>query len=260
LDFSSEVDDKICDKVLAAGGNLTINFYSILLMNFIHSELESSKSQLNCYPFLEYYSGYLVSYKGDCNEFTQEQYNHFVDYFSHLDQDEEPTNELMLHELDTLQHDVSEMILGSITSGKELMERLLIQLLGHENATVRSCSIKYLNCIYDGTIWKLETPIRTEIMVTGEDIKINFTPTVESASYYILLNFPYKGKTAVSYHRIPNDLKVGHQTTLNLGVFEECGFYDYKIVRLRKSSTENIEHHRFIIHNHFVKHANVHEI
>ena len=59
------------------------------------------------------------------SEFTDENYNHFIDYFAHLDEDEEPTNEDMLQELDTLQSDVSEMILGSITKGKEKIEDLL---------------------------------------------------------------------------------------------------------------------------------------
>jgi hypothetical protein len=74
----------------------------------------------------------------------------------------------MMIELANLQQDVCDMILGSITEGKDLIEELLIQLLGHENVTVRSLAIKYLNCIYDGNIWKLELPTCTEVKVTKD--------------------------------------------------------------------------------------------
>jgi hypothetical protein len=259
LDYPCEIEDHICDKVLEAGGNLTINFYCLLLLRFIDSELDSSKNQLKCYQFVQYYSDYLQR-EYPISEFTDDAYNHFIDYFAHLDEDEEPTNEDMLQELDSLQYDVSEMILGSITKGKEKIEDLLIKLVGHENATVRSCAIKYLNCIYDGNLWKLESPMSSEVKLTGDSIEIKFTPTIASTSYYLLLNFPYRGKTAISYHRIPKDAQVGKEIKLMLGKFDECGFYDYKIMRFKKASIENIEHHRFIVHNKFIKHANIHEI
>lgn len=245
--------------MLEANGNLTFNFHCLILLRFIDSELGHCKNELKCYEFVQYYSEYLQT-EHSTSEFTDEAYNHFVDYFAYLDEDEEPTNEDMLQELDNLQCDVSEMILGSITKGKEKIEDLLIKLVGHENATVRSCAIKYLNCLYDGTLWKIESPMSSEVKLTGDKIEISFTPTIASASYYLLLNFPYEGKTAISYHRIPKHAEIGKEIKLTLGKFEHCGFYDYKIMRFKKLSIENIEHHRFIVHNKFIKHANFHEI
>jgi hypothetical protein len=74
------------------------------------------------------------------------------------------------------------------------------------------------------------------------------------------LNFPNGNDTAISWHRIPGNAKIGRELTFNLGYFEECGFYDYKIVRLSQNSIENIENHRFIVQNRFIKKANIHEI
>ena len=96
--------------------------------------------------------------------------------------------------------------------------------------------------------------------MTGDKIKIKFTPTIASASYYIALSFPNRNKTAISWHRIPRNAEVGKELVFNIGKFEGCGFYDYKIVRLNTTNIENIQNHRFIVHNRTVKHSNIHEI
>ena len=46
LDYPCEIEDHICDKVLEAGGNLTINFYCLILLRFIDSELAHCKADL----------------------------------------------------------------------------------------------------------------------------------------------------------------------------------------------------------------------
>lgn len=168
IDYPCEIEDYICDKVLNANGNLSINFFCLILKRFIDSQLESKIDSIKCYDFLEYYSAYLEASNITKKEFTRNDYDAYEEYFAFLDEDEEPTNEKMLQELANLQQDVCEMILGSITEGKQLIEELLIQLIGHENITVRSLAIKYLNCIYDGNIWKLELPTSTEVKVTKD--------------------------------------------------------------------------------------------
>jgi hypothetical protein len=74
------------------------------------------------------------------------------------------------------------------------------------------------------------------------------------------LNFPNRNETAISWHRIPKNVAVNEEQSFDLGYFEECGFYDYKIVRFSHNSIENIENHRFIVQNSFIKKANIHEI
>lgn len=74
------------------------------------------------------------------------------------------------------------------------------------------------------------------------------------------MNIPTKDSTCISWHRIPRHTKVNKEVKITLGHFEVCGFYDYKIVRLKKDSLENIEHRRVIVHNSFIKKANIHEI
>ena len=64
----------------------------------------------------------------------------------------------MVQQLEKLKSDVYELILGSIIEGENLLEELLIQLLGHENSYIRSSAILYLNCIYDGNLWRLGLP------------------------------------------------------------------------------------------------------
>ena len=250
----------MCDKVLAANGNLTINFYCLLLYRFVNSELDASKEDFYCYDFLKFYSLYLDQAVEESHIFTEEAYQHYVDYFAFVDENEESINDQLLQELADLQTDVSEFIFGTITEGADLIEKLLIQLLGHENPKVRSSAIKYLNCIYDGNLWKLETPMTSEVRTTGDNLEIKFTPTIQSTSYYLALNFPSPWGTAISWHRVPRNAKIGEEIRFNLGKFEECGFYDYKIVRLNKESIENIEHHRIIVQNRFIKEANMHEI
>jgi hypothetical protein len=222
LDLPIEIDDHVCNKVLAANGNLSLNFYSLILLKLVDSEFSAKKSDIKSYEFLQFFSQYLLTPPEELKtEFSQKDYDHFVNYFAYLDEDEEPSNEEMLQELAELQNDVCEIILGSIIKGKDLAESLLIQLVGHENATVRHCAIKYLNCLYDGNIWKLEMPMNSEVKVTGDECVISFTPTISSASYYLGISFPNGGRTCISWHRIPERAQVGKELRFNLGRFEE---------------------------------------
>lgn len=258
--MSFDINDSICDRVLAANGNLTINFYCLILNSFVDSQLAEEKTQFKCTDFLEFYSSYLQTEKPKAGLFERSKYQNYVDYFAHLNAKEDTMNEKLIEQLTDLQNDLCDIILGRVTENNDLMERLLIQLIGHEHEYVRLCSLKYLNCLYDETLWKLEKPQTTEVRVTGEDCIINFTPTIGSTSYYLCLNFPNKFGTAISWHRVPNNATIGQNISFNLGKLSVCGFYDYRIVRLRAKDIENIVHHRIIVHNNFVKQMNMHEI
>lgn len=197
-----------------------MNFYGLVLLQYVNSEFGSSAKDFHCYKFLEFYSSYINLDTPLSDTFTEESYEKYVEYFAYLDEHEESTNDTLLEVLANLQNDVSELLLGSNLKVESLIETLLIKLLGHENSTVRLSAIKYLNCLYDGTLWKMEMPSVTEVRITGDSFKIKFTPTVASTSYYIALNLPSKYGTCISYHRIPKKAKIGEELTFDLGKFK----------------------------------------
>ena len=260
IDYPWEIHDFIIEKVLAANGNLTINFFWLLLKKYVDWEFKDEIDSIKCYEFLSFHGSYLDLEAKPNSEFWKSDYKEYVEYFAYVDEHEDTSSDLLLQNLAHLQNFVSEYILGTITEGGELIEKLLISLLGHENSTIRDAAIKYLNCFYDGTIWKIESPVSTEVKYTGDLFEIKFTPTISSTSYYLALNIPSKNSTWISWHRIPKSTKVNKEVQISLGHFEFWGFYDYKIVRLKKDSVEYIEHRRVIVHNSFIKKANIHEI
>lgn len=153
--------------------------------------------------------------------FTKQNYLDYVEQFSQVKSNTEGQEETLSDQLQVLKDDICDLILGFITEGKDLAEELLIQLIAHDNRTVRSEAIKYLNSLYDETIWKIEIPTTTEVKLTGERIVVRFTPSIDSSAYYISFNFPNGNKTDISWHRITEHAKAGQEIVLDLGTFEK---------------------------------------
>ncbi|CAI2359153.1 unnamed protein product [Moneuplotes crassus] len=260
IELTQELDDEYIERTLRSHGNLLLNFYCYVLCTVLKSQLDLGKDGPKCFDFLQFFSSLFESEEHSKKVFSQQNYLDYVEYFGQVKSSSEGQDEALSNQLQMLKDDICDLILGFIEDGKDLAEELLIQLIAHANQTVRSEAIKYLNCLYDETIWKIEIPTTTEVKLTGEKIIVKFTPSIDSTAYYISLNFPNGSKTDISWHRITENAEAGKEIVLDLGTFEKCGFYDYKIVRLNANNIENVQSHRFIVHNEFIKHANFHEI
>ena len=60
-----------------------------------------------------------------------------------------------------------------------------------------------------------------EVKVTGEEFIIKFTPTISSNSVYLGLNIPNSDGNAISWLKIPQEIKAGEPISFNLGIFEK---------------------------------------
>ena len=142
LDFECEIKDYVVDKVLRANGNLSLVFFAYLLKTYLDVNFGYEAENFTQYEFLESYGAYLELSEDPHFEFTQKRYDYYTEYFAYLDEFEDSINDKLLQVLDNLQNDVGDLVLGSITEGGELLETLLIQLLGHDNFQIRATAIK----------------------------------------------------------------------------------------------------------------------
>jgi starch synthase len=130
-----------------------------------------------------------------------------------------------------------------------LIEKLLVQLLGYSDISVRDQAIIFLNMLYDGVDWQLQSAFRPVVRVVGQHFKVNIIvdhdlEKSKDAQIFIGLSAPSPienvNQTVLTWHKIDqrNIVKAKDYETeisINFGKFWKCGFYDWRIIIVKET-------------------------
>jgi hypothetical protein len=125
-----------------------------------------------------------------------------------------------------------------------LIEKLLVQLLGYCDLTIRDQVVVLLNMLYDGVDWQIPEAFRPVIRCVGQHFNLSVIvhkkPGVFSESQiYMGLGAPSpisgNNNSLLTWHKIePRNIvaqdNVQAEININFGKFWKCGFYDWRIV------------------------------
>ena len=163
-----------------------------------------------------------------------------------------------------------------------ILEKLLIQLLGHAEKDVRNNAVKMLNMIYDETTWQEKSAFpfdNTEIKILNENLilELNIQSEDFGDKNIILItstpisniNVNYPCITFLKYSKKKEENNY-IKLTFPLGILTKCGYYDWYLVRFSKGRFSNIKiiknnklieaKGRFIVLNKDIKDTSAHEV
>lgn len=128
--------------------------------------------------------------------------------------------------------------------GLHWIEKLLIQLQGYCDISIRDQAIVLLNMLYDGLDWQLQEAFRPVIRSVGQHFNINVVvQKVKGTKPAIFLGLgapsPIKGNNhhLLTWHKIEernisSKDNTQNEVTINFGKFWKCGFYDWRLIAI----------------------------
>ena len=134
-----------------------------------------------------------------------------------------------------------------------ILEKLMIQLLGHSEKDVRNNAVRMLNMIYDETTWQEKSafPLKnTEIKLLNEELILELN--IQNDEYgdkniVLIVSTPCEKKNVnypcITFLKIKNKKEENDCVKLifNLGTLSKCGYYDWYLVRFSKGRFTNIK-------------------
>ena len=135
----------------------------------------------------------------------------------------------------------------------DILERLLIQLLGHFEKDVRNNAVKMLNMIYDQTTWQEKSafPIQnTQIKLMNEQLTLELNIQLEDygeKNIVLIISAPSENKNVnypcMTFLKCENEEEGNNLVKLifPLGTLSKCGYYDWYLVRFSKGRFTNIK-------------------
>jgi hypothetical protein len=131
------------------------------------------------------------------------------------------------------------------TEGLYWIEKLLIQLLGYSDMSIRDQSIVLLNMLYDGVDWQLLEAFRPTIRCVGQhfiiECLVHKNPKSVNTQIFLGLGAPSpiksQNKNLLTWHKIEQrniieEDNVMQKVQINFGKFWKCGFYDWRLVAI----------------------------
>ena len=127
------------------------------------------------------------------------------------------------------------------SDGLYWIEKLLIQLQGYCEISVRDQAIVLLNMLYDGVDWQLAEAFRPVIRSVGQHFIVNVVTTKPQNNSQVFLGLsapsPIEGNNShlLTWHQIQErnieaSDKISQTININFGKFWKCGFYDWRLV------------------------------
>ena len=234
---------------LHSRGKFDLNFISILCHEL--SKPFSSKlhphlftNEINKSLVVDFYdSGHKILEKARTTKYTQKDFEAHMKLFT-----VEKEKKLLIHSLGDLEDVLYYAIFCQDKSSMNLLEQLLIALLGHRFPEVREKAVAYLNTIYDGTDWQLRGPYKSRIACVGNQFKLEYLieSDKDDCNIAFMLNAsPFDGsneESLISWHQpkvIPFTDEKNNPTnfvivSVDFGFFPRAGFYDWKIIKFQR--------------------------
>ena len=179
---------------------------------------------------------------------NKEKYDEFVEVFTNLDMRDKWKDHLShCRKLIGIFQNVNDL------ESLDILERLLIQLLGHFEKEVRNNAVKMLNMIYDQTTWQEKSafPIEnTQIKLLNDQLTLEFKIKVEDfgeQNIVLIICTPSDNKNVdypcISFLKCQNEEEANNSVKLifPLGTLTKCGYYDWYLVRFSKGRFTNIK-------------------
>ena len=178
----------------------------------------------------------------------KKKYNEYVELFTNLNM-RDKWKEHLIHcrKLIGMYQNVNDL------ESLDILERLLIQLLGHFEKDVRTSAVKLLNMIYDQTTWQEKSafPLQnTKIKLINEPLTLELNIQVEDygeKNIVLITSTPSDNKnvnhTCITFLKCQNEEEGNNSVKLifPLGTLTKCGFYDWYLVRFSKGRFINIK-------------------
>ena len=134
-----------------------------------------------------------------------------------------------------------------------ILEKLLIQLLGHTEKDVRNNAVRMLNMIYDNTTWQEKGAFKmenTEIKLLNEELILELD--IQNEDYgekniVLISSTPCQNKnvnySCITFLKIDKKIEENDCIKLifNLGKLSKCGYYDYYLVKFSKGRFTNMK-------------------
>ena len=179
---------------------------------------------------------------------NQKKYEEYVDIFTNLEM-RDKWKEHLIHcrKLIGMFQNVND------NESLDILERLLIQLLGHFEKDVRNNAVKMLNMIYDQTTWQEKSafPIQnTQIKLMNEQLTLELNIQLEDygeKNIVLIISAPSENKNVnypcMTFLKCENEEEGNNLVKLifPLGTLSKCGYYDWYLVRFSKGRFTNIK-------------------
>ena len=179
---------------------------------------------------------------------NKEKYDEFVEVFTNLDMRDKWKDHLShCRKLIGIFQNVNDL------ESLDILERLLIQLLGHFEKEVRNNAVKMLNMIYDQTTWQEKSafPIEnTQIKLLNDQLTLEFKIKVEDfgeQNIVLIICTPSDNKNVdypcISFLKCQNEEEANNSVKLifPLATLTKCGYYNWYLVRFSKGRFTNIK-------------------
>ena len=179
---------------------------------------------------------------------NKKKYDEYVDIFTNLNMREKWKDHLIhCRKLIGMFQNVNDI------ESLNILERLLIQLLGHFEKDVRNNAVKMLNMIYDQTTWQEKSafPLQnTEIKLINEQLTLELNIQIEDygeKNIVLIISTPIENKNVnypcITFLKCQNEEEGNNSVKLifPLGTLTKCGYYDWYLVRFSKGRFTNIK-------------------
>jgi len=161
------------------------------------------------------------------------------------------------------------------------LEKLLIQLLGHQDLEIRDQAIILLNMLYDGVDWQFSEAFAPKIVSVSERLIINESVISKDPieEVVIMLSSPAFFNdcplTILTWHTVkvqPGKNKDEYVVEKKFKKFWRCGFYDWKIIKIgeggkiemlklaRKDANHILAQGRYIVQPKDIAEQQIHEL
>lgn len=199
-----------------------------------------------------------------------EKYNRYLETFVW------ENSQKIENSLNELTSDMWFSVMNNNKPSLNLIEKLLVGLLGHSDSRARDLAVIHLNAFYDDTDWQILYPLTSKITTVGAEFCVReVVENVDSNNVIMELHAPgfYRSSKnyIVSFH-VPEVRKTSEGIMLKifLGKFIRCGFYDWRISQIRNGALHPLFSNknnsvvpiqgRFIVHPEDTRNLQIHEI
>ena len=179
---------------------------------------------------------------------TKKKYDEYVDIFTNLNMRDKWKDHLIhCRKLIGMFQNINDI------DSLNILEKLLIQLLGHFERNVRTNAVKMLNMIYDQTTWQEKSafPLQnTEIKLINEQLTLELNIKAEDygeKNIVLITSTPSENKNVnypcITFLKCLNEEEGDNSVKLifPLGTLTKCGYYDWYLVRFSKGRFTNIK-------------------
>ena len=169
---------------------------------------------------------------------NKKKYDEYVDIFTNLEMRDKWKDHLIhCRKLIGMFQNVNDF------ESLDILERLLIQLLGHFEKDVRNNAVKMLNMIYDQTTWQEKSafPIQnTKIKLINEQLTLELNIQLEDygeKNIVLIVSAPSENRNVnypcMTFLKCENEEEGNNLVKLifPLGTLTKCGYYDWYLVR-----------------------------